>query len=202
MEKLLCYINDKYDPLGVIVYGSYADGSNNEHSDFDALVISRDHAEHHDVSFVEGVQLDVFVYPASYFESNYNCDDFIQIADGRIVADKDGSAARLMKAVEAHISALPRKSPEDLCSDIQWCRKMLTRTQSTEAEGLFRRHWLIVDSLEIYCAVMGKQYRGPKKTLKWMEKEQAEAFRLYCSTLENKAGALEAWVELLDELIK
>mgnify|MGYP002508368365 CR=1 FL=1 len=47
--------------MSVIAYGSYADGSHNADSDFDALVITESHEVFHDVSFVEGIQLDVFV---------------------------------------------------------------------------------------------------------------------------------------------
>lgn len=202
MDIILHYINEKYSPAGLIVYGSYADGSNNEHSDFDALVITGGRDTLHDVSFVDGVQLDVFVYPAEHFESEYNCDDFIQIADGRIITDTDGTAARLMASVEAYLTALPLKTLEEVRSDIEWCKKMLLRTARSDPEGMFRRHWLIVDSLEIYCAAMGQQYRGPKKALRWMEMEQAEAFGLYCSALHDDDGAITAWVEYLVELMK
>lgn len=43
MEQVLKYIREKYNPLSIILYGSYADGTNNLNSDFDALVIVADH---------------------------------------------------------------------------------------------------------------------------------------------------------------
>ena len=63
MEQVLKYIREKYNPLSIILYGSYADGTNNLNSDFDALVIVADHEQFHDTSIVDGVPLDVFVYP-------------------------------------------------------------------------------------------------------------------------------------------
>lgn len=72
MEQIIEYIKQKYSPLTIIVYGSYASGTNNLNSDFDALVISQHHREFHDTSFVNGVQLDVFVYPNSYFDGDYD----------------------------------------------------------------------------------------------------------------------------------
>jgi len=93
LEQILHYIRHKYDPISIILYGSYANETNDLNSDFDALVISAEHEPYHDTSFVDGVQLDVFVYPASCFAGDYDCEDFIQIFDGRIVASIAGSEA-------------------------------------------------------------------------------------------------------------
>lgn len=41
MDKIINYICQKYEPLSIIVYGSYADGSNNENSDFDTDTTAR-----------------------------------------------------------------------------------------------------------------------------------------------------------------
>ena len=43
LEQVLKYIRGKYDPLSIILYGSYADETSNLNSDFDALVIAVDH---------------------------------------------------------------------------------------------------------------------------------------------------------------
>ena len=64
-----------------MIYRSYANGTNDLNSDFDSLVISYDHEQFHDTSFVNGIQLDVFVYPASHCDGNYDCNDFVQIFD-------------------------------------------------------------------------------------------------------------------------
>ena len=93
MEDIIKYIQEKYNPLSVILYGSYANGTNNLNSDFDALVISSDNEQFHDTSFVDGIQLDVFVYPSTYFEKDYSCEDFVQIFDGHIIADNNGIEA-------------------------------------------------------------------------------------------------------------
>ena len=61
MEQVIAYLKQTYNPLSILVYGSFADGSHSANSDFDALVISESHPPFHDVSFVNGIQLDVFV---------------------------------------------------------------------------------------------------------------------------------------------
>ena len=62
-EKIVGYLKKTYQPDAVIVYGSFADGSANLNSDFDALIIAGKEKAH-DSSIVDGVVLDVFVYPA------------------------------------------------------------------------------------------------------------------------------------------
>ena len=61
MKQVIEYIQKNYDPLCLILYGSYADGTNRLNSDFDALVITADHEPFHDTSLVAGIPLDVFV---------------------------------------------------------------------------------------------------------------------------------------------
>jgi len=201
MTELMEYIKARYDPLSIIVYGSYADGSNNENSDFDALVISRQHEKFHDVSFVNGIQLDVFVYPVSYFEGYFDCADFIQLYDSRILLDTEGLGASLKERVLRHIEDRPQKSEADIRNQIAWCRKMLLRTKRGDAEGMFRWHWVLIDSLEFFCDVVGQPYWGPKKTLRWMETTYPEGFAHYKNALSRfDAESLETWISYLEQI--
>ena len=165
MERVIKYIKDKYNPLCIILYGSYADGTNNLNSDFDALVIAADHEQFHDTSFVDGVPLDVFVYPSMYFEGEYECEDFVQIHDGRIITDSNGIGKTLQENVRAYLRKLPVKSSEEIQASVDWCVKMFERAKRGDCEGMFRWHWVLIDSLEIFCDIMHHHYFGPKKTL-------------------------------------
>lgn len=195
MEHILRYIQETYAPLSIILYGSYADGTNGLNSDFDALVITADHERFHDTSFVDGILLDVFVYPAKYFESSYSCEDFVQIFDGRIVTDSSGIGKALQETVRAYLKNRPGKTGAELQADIDWCVKMSARAKRCDCEGLFRWHWLLVDSLEIFCDIMHQPYLGPKKALKWMEKAHPEAFDRYKRALQNfQMDDLDEWI--------
>ena len=108
MEQIIEYIKQKYNPISIILYGSYANGTNNHNSDFDSLVISYDHEQFHDTSFVDGIQLDIFVYPASYFDGNYDYNDFIQIFDGKIIVDIDGRGKELQSNVLSYLQNRPQ----------------------------------------------------------------------------------------------
>ena len=47
-DKIIEALREKYHPLGIAVYGSFADGSNNRNSDFDALLLLPDGETGHD----------------------------------------------------------------------------------------------------------------------------------------------------------
>lgn len=199
MERVIKYIKDKYNPLCIILYGSYADGTNNLNSDFDALVIAADHEQFHDTSFVDGVPLDVFVYPSMYFEGEYECEDFVQIHDGRIITDSNGIGKTLQENVRAYLRKLPVKSSEEIQASVDWCVKMFERAKRGDCEGMFRWHWVLIDSLEIFCDIMHHPYFGPKKTLKWMEEKHPKFFDCYKKALQNlDMECLEEWVNLIE----
>ena len=195
MERIMEYINHKYKPLSVILYGSYADGTNNLNSDFDALVISLDHEEYHDTSFVDGIQLDVFVYPLSVFSKEFDKNDFVRIFDGKIVVDSEDIGKNLQAQVKAYLQNRPQKTKAEIKAEVDWCVKMFERTKRDDAEGLFRWHWVLTDSLEIFCEVMKHPYFGPKKTLKWMKEVCPESFAVYENALRDfTAQSLEKWI--------
>ena len=201
MDNIIAYIKEHYAPLSIIVYGSYADGSNNLNSDFDALVISQNHKKHHDTSFFDGISLDVFVYPAQFFTGDFDCSEFIQVFDGKIVLDTDGQGADLIHHIQAYMESLPTKSDAEIRAEIDWCSKMLMRTKRQDTEGMFRWHWVLVDSLEIFCDAVKHPYQGPKKTLRWMEKNHPAAFGFYQKALfDFSEDTLKDWISCLEQL--
>lgn len=196
--RIIDYIKTKYAPLSVVVYGSYSDGTNNAHSDFDALVISESHEVHHDTSFVDGVQLDVFVYPAAYFTSDCDPDEFVQIYDGEIICDTSDIAQNLKSRVRSYVDEHAIKSDDEINSLLDWLEKMCLRAKRNDAEGMFRRHWMLTDSLEIFCNVVKYPYFGPKKALKWMQNNHYDAFVIYEKALaEFSDDSIEGWLEYL-----
>ena len=65
---------------------------------FDALIIAGKEKAH-DSSIVDGVVLDVFVYPAETFSADYDPEEFVQVWDGKIVLDEHGIAGQLKAKV-------------------------------------------------------------------------------------------------------
>ena len=73
--------------------------------------------------------------------------------------------------------------------------KMFERAKRGDCEGMFRWHWVLIDSLEIFCDIVQHPYFEPKKTLKWMEETYPEYFYCYKKVLQNlQMDSLEEWV--------
>ena len=137
MDEIIAYLQTKYAPAAILVYGSFADGTQNENSDFDALVLSPTHREFHDTSFV---------------------------------------------------------------GEIQWCKKMLLRAKRSDAEGAYRWHWLLTESPEIFCDIAGYPYLGPKKSLRYLQKQFPKAFRCYTQALTDfRYDTLKAWIDCMEK---
>lgn len=202
MKKILSYLYDTYAPETLLLYGSYSDGTNGEGSDFDALLIAPGDVRH-DTSVIEGVPLDVWVYPPETFVGDFAPEDFVQVLGGTLLKDAFGQGARLLEQVETYVSSLSRKSIEEQLEEVVWCKKMLERTQRQDAEGLYRWHWLLCDSLEIWCDVVGLPYLGPKKSLKAMKKQFPEAYALYEKALRAfSQESLRGWIGYLEGCLK
>lgn len=203
MKKIDVIINrliEKYQPDAIIVYGSFSDGSENQNSDFDALVIA-DCEKQHDDSVIENTVLDVFVYPTKTFRDDYDPEEFVQVFDGKIILDKSKTAARLKKRVCDYISGTPEKTNDEIFQEVSWCEKMLSRTIREDAEGYYRWHWLLFDSLEIYFDIKKLHYYGPKKSLRYMAQNDEEAFRIYSLALKNfEREKLSEWVVFLKRM--
>lgn len=202
MESILNYLNMKYHPIGILVYGSFANGTNLAHSDFDVMLLYHGDEVLHDDCIIEGVQLDAFVYPLSYF-SDFNFADFIRVRDGLIIKDDDGFLTKLKANVAAYIANLPRKTEAENLQNLSWCKKMLLRIQLGNLDSIYRKYWLLIDSLEIYFDVMGEFYPGPKKALRMLESRFPEALQIYRNALENPSyDTLNIWIGYIEEQMK
>ena len=200
-NRLTEYLIKKYNPESMIVYGSYADGTAGDESDFDALLIGGN-KKLHDSSSVENVTLDVFVYPSGYFDSEYEIDEIVQIFDGDIILDKDGTATKIKAAANEYINSLPPRSDIENRENVNWCFKMMNRAARNDAEGLFRRHLVLTDSLMIYYDILRKRYFGPKKALRMMENEDPASYALYFAALGGRSlKSLENWLKHLENML-
>ena len=153
---------------------------------------------------IGGTVLDVFIYPSDRFRAgnDFDPEEFVQIWDGKILLDRDGFAARLQARVREYIDRRPPKTSEEIRQELDWCEKMVARTARGDAEGYYRWHWVLVDSLEIYDDIRGRYHYGPKKALRAMEQSDPEAFRIYERALrEPDRERLAEWIGYLKSVI-
>ena len=80
---------------------------------------------------------------------------------------------------------------------------MLVRTARGDAEGYFRWHWLLCDSLEIYFDIKQLYYFGPKKSLRSMAKSDPESYRIYSRALKDwNQASLSEWIACLENQLQ
>lgn len=157
----------------------------------------------HDNSIVDGIELDVFVYSKDSFFERKTWEDFRQLYDGKVVLDTDNISEDIISAVRSYIDGRPTKTIEENKTNVEWCEKMLLRTQRNDTEGYFRWHWLLTDSLEIYYDITGQVYFGPRKGIKKMEAEDKVGYNLYEKALRTMDKEnLSQWVQYLKEQLK
>ena len=193
MENIISYLRRTYDPTGIICYGSYCDGTQNEQSDFDALLLTDGGKYIHDTSVVDEIRLDVFVYPQDW---DFAPEDMIQVYGGAVVLDDNGVAEKLMQQVQQYVDTFPKKTNEERKELKSWCEKMLIRSKRGDAEGQYRSHWLLTDSLQIYCEMRDRFYFGPQKTLLRMKQDDPTGFALLIDAMADR-HLLDSWIQYI-----
>ncbi len=198
MEKIIAYLKEKYRLSSMIVSGDYAEGAVHDGSVFEAIAMGATSPYAHETETVEGVKLDVLVYPREIFYGEIALDEFEQAHEGLVVLDDDGMGSWLKRMIAQQIASIPLKPDEAVADALHWCEAMAERAKNADAEGLFCRHWLLTDSVEVYSDVCGLPFLSPKKTMSKMAKNDPEAAEVHLRALSGMdAESLNAWVELL-----
>ena len=203
MEKILQYLQETYHPVGILVYGSFAEGTEKEGSDFDAILEAKVPQDLHDSICIEGTRLDVCVYTPASLAGFLDGKSFCRADGGKILKDESGAMQKILDAAAEYFSLLPLKTAAEKAQAVDWCEKMRQRTSRRDAEGFFRWHWVLTESLEIFCEINDSPYRGPKKALRYLQSTDPEGYALYETALcQFRPEALRAWISHLRERIK
>ena len=113
--------------------------------------------------------------------------------------DSDGMGTWLKNMIGRQIAEIPMKPDEAVADSLHWCEAMAERAAEGDAEGLFCRHWLLTDSVEVYSDVCGLPFLSPRKTMSKMAKNDPEAAKIHIAAMSGTdAESLNAWVELLN----
>ena len=192
----------RWQPVALLVYGSFADGSQDEHSDLDALVITDKPAPLRDQGELFGRRLDLwFLTPDAV--AGIDPGDWPQLYHAVPVYDPDGIGMKLIADVRSAIDAQPLPSSSQNADSLDWLDRMLARAAQPTPEGRYRLLWLLTDSLEIWCDLSGKRCFGPKKSMALFRETDPKGFTLYESALqETTTETASAWISHLHKLAK
>lgn len=183
LEELTTYLIERHYCHTILLYGSYSSGDYTPESDIDIVGFADGFREKNDTAVFLGKQLDVWIYPT---KKHRFAEEFLQLHEAEILLDERNIATRLLNDVDRLIN----RGPGDISTDeksflISWLWKMESRARKNDIEGNYRRHWLLVDSLEVYFELKGVWFFGPKKSLAWMKENDQEAYELFDRALIN-----------------
>lgn len=181
-------LRERHGCHAAILYGSHARGDANAQSDYDVAGFGAVTAVVRDAGTWRGAYLDLFIYPLQRLESPDA--EMLKLRGGVVMFERDGEATRLLAQVESLFRAgPPRLPPDELAARRQWSRKMLARIGRGDAEGDYRRAWLLTALLEDYFQLRHMWFAGPKESLRWLEENDPPAHAAFAAALRPGADA-------------
>ncbi|MCA6218125.1 nucleotidyltransferase domain-containing protein [Ideonella sp. B7] len=183
-----------------LLYGSLADGSAGPDSDIDLALFAPIAQVRRDARWQQGRPLDVFVHPETVLAQPTA--EQLCLRGARVLAQRGDEAARFLAQLDALHAAGPHPlAPDEAQVRRVWVTKMLQRLRRGDAEGDYRRHWLLMIALEDYFALRTRWYPGPKKALAWLAREAPDHHALCAAALRPGASdeAIAAWMAAVIE---
>lgn len=159
----------------VLLYGSRADGSATQQSDYDLAAFGGVEAVVRDARMVDGSYLDAFIYPETVLQSPTV--EHLRLRGSKILVERDSAATKFLEGLEQLYRDGPAPlTPDEALARKVWAYKMLERASGPDAEGNYRRAWLLTALLEDYFSLRGSWFEGPKKSLRWLSEFDRETF--------------------------
>jgi uncharacterized protein len=197
LDRIVEEMCKKHDCHTLILYGSRAHDDATAVSDYDLLVVRQGGPVIRDAGKWEGAYIDAFIYPENKLKSA----DLLRVRGGKTLLQKNGFGdaflARLDKLYARGPKPLP---PDELQARIIWAEKMIDRARLADAEGNFRRAWLLTSLLEDYFVLRGRWYEGPKISLKWLREHRPEVSALFERALQPDADISDI-ASVTDEVV-
>ena len=167
----------------ILLYGSRADGTENEFSDYDIAAFADVPVSKRDTRVVDGKFLDVFVYPEAVLRKPTK--EHLTLRGSRILSQRNVEATHFLAALDVIFRTGPEPLPADeIEARRTWARKMGLRMRRSDIEGNFRRVWLLTALLEDYFALRGMWYQGPKKSFQWLQASDFETYAAFEEALK------------------
>lgn len=171
----------------ILLYGSRADGTANEFSDYDVAAFADVPVTTRDTRVVDGQFLDVFVHPETVLRAASK--EHLTLRGSRILLQRGTEAADFLDKLDAIFARGPDPLPADeIDARRTWAGKMSLRMRRGDIEGDFRRVWLLTALLEDYFVIRGMWYQGPKKSFQWLRTSDAPTYRAFEEALKPGAS--------------
>lgn len=175
LEDIATRLRGEHKCHTAILYGSRARGDPRPGSDYDVAGFA-------DIPAVERITgawrsgyLDLFVHPESKLTAP--APDMLHLRGGKVMFQKERAADQFLAALEALHAAGPDALPEsELKARRDWAWKMLDRARQGDAEGNYRRAWLLTALLEDYFHLRTLWYEGSKESLAYLAGREPDVY--------------------------
>lgn len=183
----------------ILLYGSRADGTESEFSDYDVAAFADVPVSKRDTRVVDGKFLDVFVHPEAILRNPTK--EHLTLGVSKILMQRDAEAGQFLAPLDVIFRTGPEPLPADeIDARRTWARKMALRMRRSDIEGNFRRVWLLTALLEDYFVLRAMWYQGPKKSFQWLQASDFETYAAFEEALKP-ASPFEAIDRLVERVI-
>lgn len=170
-----------------ILYGSRAGGDARPDSDYDIAGFGPTPASFRDARTWRSRYLDIFVYPERCLAEPGH--DLLKLRGGVVLFQEGDAGTRLLR----HLDRIFHEGPEPLQPDEArarrvWAWKMLARAARGDAEGDYRRAWLLTALLEDYFHLRDLWFLGPRRSLEWLRSHDPATNGVFEEALRPGAG--------------
>jgi hypothetical protein len=171
----------------LLLYGSRADGTADEDSDYDIAAFGPRDSTGRDTRTIDGTFLDVFLYPESALTQPGP--EWLKLRGSVVLLQRGQEADRFLQGLAAVFTQGPPPLPADeIGARTTWAWKMAARMERGDAEGHYRRAWLLTALLEDYFALRRQWFEGPKKALQWIQAHDPETAHALQAALRPDAS--------------
>lgn len=195
VKEIIEYLKKTYQPRSILLYGSFSNGTNDEYSDFDCMVITDRKERKHDDSVIGGVQLDCFIFTPEETENETDLEAFLTAYDAVIALD-DGTGEKLKQRVREYVVAHSVIDDEEKQFIAAWIRKTMKRAEKKDDEGSYRAIAFLWESLADYFLLRDLYYFGSKKAIRYLKENDPAGYELFHHAVTNRDnGSITAWAE-------
>lgn len=192
-EDVYRYLVETYDPKAVLFMGSYMDGTADEFSDFDCVIIVPNKTCSRDESVINGVMLDCDIYSIEEVLTEEPATNALKCHDAEIVLD-DGIGMIFKAKVKLKLEEIRVTTPEEKKQIRCWMEKTSKRSFMADDNGNFRAVMLLWESLPYYFMLRDLDYFGGKKAIRYLKVNDPKGYSLLHKALETKDPYdIKAW---------
>lgn len=171
----------------LLLYGSRAAGTADKDSDYDIAAFGARDSTGRDTRIIDGAFLDVFLYPESTLVQRGP--EWLKLRGSVVLLQRGQEADRFLQGLDSVFTQGPPPLPADeISARTTWAWKMAVRMERGDAEGHYRRAWLLTALLEDYFALRKQWFEGPKKALQWLQAHDPETAQALQTALRPDAS--------------